>query len=123
VYMCSASSFILLGNFQFPPARRSCMTHRQALPATTRHQCTCVLRRAEYWLLQSVDAVRCTVFDESYVKCGAPKKCRRKFRPTFPGNTVPMTRDIHEFTKRVISTGPLLDNKHATELEGTAATL
>jgi hypothetical protein len=51
------------------------------------------------------------------------KKCRRKFRPKFPGITVPSTTGIHELIKKVTSTGSVLDKGPAKKVVVTEENL
>jgi hypothetical protein len=47
------------------------------------------------------------------VKCGSARKWRRKFRRKFSGITVSSTTGVDELIQKVMSTGSLLDKKHA----------
>jgi transposase len=48
---------------------------------------------------------------DAYVKCGSARKCRRKFRRKFRGETVPSRQTIHNLVNKLRSTGLLIDKK------------
>jgi hypothetical protein len=51
------------------------------------------------------------VFQDTYVKYGSARKCRRKFRPKFRDEIVTSRQSIHSLVNKHRTTGLLMDKK------------